>query len=67
MALVGAFLFGSSYGALHAEHRWRGNGLVPNLLSIILDGLIAVGMMSGMWGLTALRLRIAALFWRKRS
>jgi hypothetical protein len=64
-ALLGAFVFGAFFGIAQTEHPWRGKGILANAGLVIGCGLGVAGLMAIIWSLTALRMRAAALIWRK--
>jgi hypothetical protein len=66
-ALLGAFLFGAVFGAFQTEHPWRGAGILTNFRLVIGCGLGIALLVAIVWSLTALRMRAAALLWRKRA
>jgi ABC-type branched-subunit amino acid transport system permease subunit len=64
-ALLGAFVLGTVFGVLQTEHPWRGKGILANAALVIGCGLGVAALVAIIWSLTVLRLRAAALIWRK--
>ena len=64
-ALLGAFIFGAFFGVAQTEHPWRGKGILANAGLVIGCSLGVTALMAIIWSLTVLRLRAAALIWRK--
>jgi hypothetical protein len=64
-ALLGAFVFGAFFGVAQTEYPWRGQGILANAGLAIGCGLGVAALMAIIWSLTVLRLRAAALIWRK--
>jgi hypothetical protein len=64
-ALLGAFVLGAIFGVLQTDHPWRGKGVLAN--SDLVIGLAVAALMVMIWLLTAVRLEVGALIWRKRT
>jgi hypothetical protein len=66
-ALLGAFVLGTIFGVLQTDHPWRGKGVLANSGLVIGCGLAVAALMVIIWLLTAVRLGVGALIWRKRG
>jgi hypothetical protein len=66
-ALLGAFVLGAIFGVIQIDHPWRGKGILANSGLVIGCGLAVAALMVIIWLLTAVRLGVGALIWRKRA
>jgi hypothetical protein len=66
-ALLGAFVLGAIFGVIQIDHPWRGKGILANSGLVIGCGLAVAVLMVIIWLLTAVRLGVGALIWRKRG
>ena len=60
-------MLGAILGVLQTDHPWRGKGILANSGLVIGCGLAVAALMVVIWLLTAARLGVGALFWRKRA
>lgn len=60
-------MLGAIFGVLQTDHPWRGKGILANSGLVIGCGLAVAVLMVIIWLLTAVRLGVGALIWRKRG
>jgi hypothetical protein len=65
-ALLAALLLGTVYGVFQTEYPWRGERILTNVGLVIGCGFGFALLMAVIWSLTTLRMRAAALIWRRR-
>jgi hypothetical protein len=61
------FVLGTIFGVLQTDHPWRGKGVLANSGLMIGCCLAVAALMVMIWLLTAVRLGVGALIWRKRG
>ena len=60
-------MLGTIFGVLQTDHPWRGKGIFANSGLVIGCGFAVAVLMFIIWSLTAARLGMGALIWRKRG
>jgi hypothetical protein len=65
--LLGAFILGAIYGAIIAEYRWRGEGLLYNACEAVGVGIGFALLMVPVWAISAIFRKAAARVRRSRD